>query len=48
MGTELTQVSGQPKPAQDFINEMALIHKETRLALEDATAKMKKYYDRKR
>ena len=48
MGIEPSRTSGQPKPAQDFVNEMASIFEETESALREAAAEMKKYYDAKR
>ena len=48
MGIEPSQVSGQPKLAQDFINEMALIFQEMEVVLTKAAKEMKKYHDCKR
>ena len=45
MGMEPSQVSGQLKPAQDFINKMQNIFKEMLVALKQAANDMKKYYD---
>ena len=47
MGTEPTQMNDQLKLAQDFVNDMASVHEEAWLVLEEVVAEMKKYYNRR-